>query len=71
MQAPRVKRTREAAQYLATTPGWLEKRRCDGGGPPFIRLGSRAVGYLVEDLDRWLESRRRTSTSDTQMRAGR
>jgi len=62
--ASRVLRTPHAAEYCGLKPPTFEKLRLRGEGPVFIRLGSRAVGYLVEDLDAWLESRRRTSTSD-------
>jgi hypothetical protein len=37
--------------------------RTRGGGPVFVKLGRRVV-YRREDLDHWLEERRRTSTSD-------
>lgn len=70
-QPARIKLTPEAAQYIGASTTFLEKARCAGDGPPFIRIGARKVGYLTEDLDAWLESRRRTSTSDTQVRAGR
>ena len=56
--------THEAAERVKLSASSLEKARVRGDGPPFIRLGSRRVGYLATDLDRWLESRRRTSTSD-------
>lgn len=62
---PRVLLTPEAAKYIARSDSFLEKARCSGEGPPFIKLGSRAVGYLIEDLDAWLTSRRRSSTSET------
>ncbi|MFT4116575.1 helix-turn-helix transcriptional regulator [Bradyrhizobium sp.] len=39
----------------------LAKRRCDGTGPAFFKLG-RAVKYDRADLDAWIASRRRTST---------
>ena len=61
--APIVLRTPDAAQYINMGIGWLEKSRLRGDGPPFVRIGARAVGYLIADLDRWLASRRRASTS--------
>jgi predicted DNA-binding transcriptional regulator AlpA len=64
LQKARVLRTAGAATYTGLTSSTLEKARLAGWGPPFIRLGARAVGYLVEDLDSWLESRKRSSTSD-------
>jgi hypothetical protein len=29
-----------------------------------VRLGGRAVGYDVQDLDAWLDSRKQSSTSE-------
>ena len=57
-------RERDAAKYLGMSRSWLAQARMHGNpeGPPFIKIG-RAVRYLREDLDRWLEGRRRTSTS--------
>ena len=36
--------------------------RREGGGPPFVRMGNRGVGYLESDLAAWLETRRRTNS---------
>ena len=58
-----VLRTPEAARFLALSPSTLEKMRLTGDGPPFVRLGARAVGYDVDDLRKWLRSRRASSTS--------
>lgn len=52
-----------AASYLNTSRATLARWRVQGGGPPFIKMGGR-IRYDVEDLDAWLESRRRRSTSD-------
>lgn len=62
----RVLRPREAADYIGLAESTLAKRRLYGGGnaPPFIALGGRAIGYLQDDLDDWLERQRRSSTSD-------
>ena len=50
----RVLRTEAAATYVGLSPSTLEKRRLTGGGPRFIRLGARAVGYEIQALDEWL-----------------
>jgi hypothetical protein len=42
----------------------LEKYRLRGGGPPYFKLSAHLVVYDVTDLDAWLASRRRSSTSD-------
>jgi hypothetical protein len=62
--------TPEAAQYVALSPKTLEKLRCIGGGPEFVRLGGgagggRMVRYEREALDRWIARGRRRTTSDT------
>ena len=51
----RILRTREAAKYLGVSKSFLEKKRQNDGGPSFIWLSGRAIGYDVGDLDRWLE----------------
>ncbi|MEX2222777.1 MAG: AlpA family phage regulatory protein [Candidatus Rokuibacteriota bacterium] len=61
---PRIIRTPDAARFVGLSESSLEKLRCRGDGPAFIKIGSRAVGYLVADLDAWLVSRRRSSTSE-------
>jgi predicted DNA-binding transcriptional regulator AlpA len=39
----------------------LAKKRCDGTGPAFFKIG-RAVKYATSDVDAWVLTRRRTST---------
>lgn len=55
--SPRILRTSDAAAYVGLSASALEKMRCRGGGPEFVRLGPRAVGYRVEDLDAWVDDR--------------
>ena len=53
-----------SAEYgiaLPTLRGW----RVRGNGPPFFKIGS-SVRYRAEDIERWLEGRRRMSTSATE-----
>ncbi len=54
---------RAAATRLNVSASFLNKLRCYGGGPPFVKIGS-AVRYAVGDIEAWAASRRRTSTSD-------
>lgn len=42
---------------------FLELSAGRGGGPPFVKAGGRAL-YDRLDLERWIASRRRRSTSD-------
>jgi predicted DNA-binding transcriptional regulator AlpA len=60
----RVLRTPDAAKYLGLTGSTLEKMRLFGTGPRFVRIGTRAVGYTIDDLDAFIEVGRRRSTSD-------
>lgn len=59
----RVMRTREAADYCGSSASTFEKLRLKGGGPLYSKIGRRVV-YRVEDLDAWLATNRRRSTSD-------
>jgi predicted DNA-binding transcriptional regulator AlpA len=61
--AKRLIRTPAAAIHMALKPSTLEKYRSTGGGPPFIRVGLRAVAYDVRDLDAWIEARKEFSTA--------
>lgn len=66
----RILRTPAAAEYVGLSPSTLEKMRLYRGGPPFIRLGGRAVGYDIAALNRWLDGQqempeRRTSFEPT------
>ena len=60
----RTLRTPEAAEYCGSSTSTLEKLRVYGGGPAYIKMGSRVV-YEVAELDAWMSARRRLSTSDS------
>ena len=62
-------RTPEAARYVTLSESSLTKMRLTGDGPPFVKVGPRAVAYRKTDLDAWLETRVRRSTSETPMAA--
>jgi hypothetical protein len=55
-------RTAPAARYCGSTESTFTKLRLTGGGPIFITIG-RTVVYDPDDLDAWLASKRRKSTS--------
>ena len=52
---PRLRRTRDAAEYCGLSKSTLEKLRVYGGGPEFVKRGA-AVFYPTESLDDWLAS---------------
>jgi len=55
---------REAAEFLGYTPRFMQMRRYQGDGPPFVRISKTAVRYRPEDIDKWVEGLLRESTSD-------
>jgi hypothetical protein len=55
---------REAAMLLGLSPRTLERHRCTGFGPPFVKAGRRVL-YRPADLDAWTTARVRASTCDT------
>lgn len=56
--------TTEAARYIGMSKAFLERDRWAGARIPFVRVGSRAVRYRRADLEAYLESRLRRSTSE-------
>ena len=53
----------EAAHFLGISRRTLEKWAVTGDGPPFYKLGGRVL-YDQSDLEDWIASKRRLSTSD-------
>lgn len=58
----RMLRTEDAANYVGLSASTLTKLRLFGNGPEYIKLG-KAVVYNPTDLDAWLSTKRRRSTS--------
>lgn len=54
---------REAAVILRMSSSTLAKLRVYGGGPNFLKLGGKVI-YRQSDLDSWVATRVRASTSD-------
>lgn len=59
--------TLQAADYVGLAKSTLEKARLTGAGPQFGKLG-RSVRYRQQDLDRWIENRLVSSTSEVRPR---
>lgn len=57
-------RTPAAAEYLGLGQSTLERKRIDGSGPQWRRLGARVVVYAAEDLDAWASKQVHFSTSE-------
>lgn len=60
---PVLLNVREAAARLGLSKSTLDKMRCAGKGPRFIKSTDRAVRYDPIDLDAWIADRRRNKTS--------
>lgn len=54
--------TKAAARYTGLSISTLNKLRVIGDGPKFVKCGRRVV-YEINDLDSWLASLKRRSTS--------
>lgn len=62
--SPRLLRTPTAATYCGYSASTFEKMRCRGDGPRYVQR-SRAVFYDLRDLDEWLATLPRyTSTAE-------
>ena len=55
---------KEAAKLLKVSVSWLAKARMRGDGPPYIKVGGRAIRYTEAALIQWMKSRQRLSTSE-------
>lgn len=60
----RMLRQPEAARHVGLSASTLAKFRVRGGGPPFVRITARAIGYRQSDLDKWLSEKLFASTSE-------
>jgi predicted DNA-binding transcriptional regulator AlpA len=56
--------TQAAARHCGLSKPTLERYRLTGDGPVFVKIGRKCVRYRMEDLNDWLVSRLRKSTSD-------
>jgi predicted DNA-binding transcriptional regulator AlpA len=55
---------KEAAKIMGFSVYWFQRKRWEGGGPPFIKF-DRAVRYRESDLLAWIEARSgKNSTSE-------
>jgi len=54
---------REAAAEYGLSTAWFQRKRWDGTGPRYLKVG-RAIRYPRVELDKYFSARLRTSTSD-------
>lgn len=55
-------RTADAARRLGISVSFLEKQRCLGQGPAYLKIG-RSVAYRESDIDAWVAAQVRQNTS--------
>lgn len=60
---PRYLTEKELAAQLAVSVKWLQKKRLNGGGIPYVKFGN-AVRYAVSAVAEYEAAATRTSTSD-------
>ena len=55
--------TQQAAAAFGLSASWLTKLRLTGNGPVYRKVGKRVL-YRRDELERWIESHSRKSTSE-------
>lgn len=61
----------ELCSYLGKSKAWAERARLEGNGPPYVKLG-RTPRYRLSELEDWIDSNSRKSTSSpANMQGGR
>jgi predicted DNA-binding transcriptional regulator AlpA len=60
---------KELSTWLGLSLPTLQRLRSKGGGPKFIRLSLRRVGYRQLDVEEWLVARTAERTSEQPMGA--
>lgn len=53
--------TPQAAKFLNVSIAFLERDRWAGARIPFVKVGSRAVRYRLDDLEDYINSNRQKS----------
>lgn len=46
---------REVAKLLSVSVALLQRWRCYGGGPCFVRVGARSIRYRYTDIETFVE----------------
>ena len=56
--------TKETAEILNVSEAFLERDRWAGARIPFIKVGSRAIRYRFQDIEKYIEENLCYSTSE-------
>lgn len=57
--------TPQAAKFLNVSIAFLERDRWAGARIPFVKVGSRAVRYRLDDLQNYINSQRHDSVLES------
>ena len=60
----RLMNERGAAAFLGYTIRALQNWRLRGGGPVYVKVSARSIRYRRRDLLAWIETKRRSNTSE-------
>jgi len=60
----RLMSERDAADYLNVSMRTLQGWRLKGGGPVYVKVGTKSIRYRRRDLAAWTEAHVRANTSD-------
>jgi hypothetical protein len=66
LRTRKVLSVQDAAQLCNVSVSFLNKSRITGGGPRYVKFSPSPrgrVGYQLDDLERWVESKKRQNTS--------
>lgn len=63
IKLPSVLKENAAASLLGMSARTMQRMRLDGGGPPYVQLTDRRIGYTETALHDWIRERTVTSTS--------
>lgn len=55
--------TRQAANTIGVSVSTLKRMRYAGLGPAYVKVGAKTYRYLIQDIEAWLEERRKASPS--------
>jgi len=54
----------EASEIFGMSKAWFRRKRWEGGGPLFVKIGGKSIRYQMSDLDDYFTSKKLHSTSE-------
>ena len=69
IELPQLLSQAEFCSYADKSEAWAERARIEGTGPRFVKIG-RTVRYRLSDIQEWIDSNSRRSTSSPGRHSG-